>query len=162
MCIRDSFDPKNIDHLQEKEIDQHSMLLPLDGKLDISVLNDDDDKHCEEEPLRNLTASLIMKDEKMKTQDFAEKFLDKLPTEPSKVETLGNLAKAIDNENLLKENGNLVKLPPVSITVDLSILEPQYLSEIFLKEIPTESIICLLYTSPSPRDATLSRMPSSA
>ena len=28
--------------------------------------------------------------------------------------------------------------------------------------IGTEAYICLLYTSPSPRDATLSRMPSSA
>ena len=27
---------------------------------------------------------------------------------------------------------------------------------------PTEGLVCLLYTSPSPRDATLSRMPSSA
>ena len=27
---------------------------------------------------------------------------------------------------------------------------------------PTRASICLLYTSPSPRDATLSRMPSSA
>ena len=27
---------------------------------------------------------------------------------------------------------------------------------------PTHLLICLLYTSPSPRDATLSRMPSSA
>ena len=27
---------------------------------------------------------------------------------------------------------------------------------------PTDMISCLLYTSPSPRDATLSRMPSSA
>ena len=27
---------------------------------------------------------------------------------------------------------------------------------------PTFSVACLLYTSPSPRDATLSRMPSSA
>ena len=27
---------------------------------------------------------------------------------------------------------------------------------------PTEGQVCLLYTSPSPRDATLSRMPSSA
>ena len=27
---------------------------------------------------------------------------------------------------------------------------------------PLEAIHCLLYTSPSPRDATLSRMPSSA
>ena len=29
-------------------------------------------------------------------------------------------------------------------------------------EIPLASLSCLLYTSPSPRDATLSRMPSSA
>ena len=27
---------------------------------------------------------------------------------------------------------------------------------------PNEPVVCLLYTSPSPRDATLSRMPSSA
>ena len=32
----------------------------------------------------------------------------------------------------------------------------------FLGTVQLESIICLLYTSPSPRDATLSRMPSSA
>ena len=29
-------------------------------------------------------------------------------------------------------------------------------------ELPERSLDCLLYTSPSPRDATLSRMPSSA
>ena len=31
-----------------------------------------------------------------------------------------------------------------------------------IRENATEDIVCLLYTSPSPRDATLSRMPSSA
>ena len=31
-----------------------------------------------------------------------------------------------------------------------------------IKEKGVEFVICLLYTSPSPRDATLSRMPSSA
>ena len=31
--------------------------------------------------------------------------------------------------------------------------------EVWLLDLPTD---CLLYTSPSPRDATLSRMPSSA
>ena len=30
------------------------------------------------------------------------------------------------------------------------------------KSVTAKSLICLLYTSPSPRDATLSRMPSSA
>ena len=32
---------------------------------------------------------------------------------------------------------------------------------VFIK-IEDEGLVCLLYTSPSPRDATLSRMPSSA
>ena len=31
-----------------------------------------------------------------------------------------------------------------------------------LEDLEEEDIDCLLYTSPSPRDATLSRMPSSA
>ena len=34
--------------------------------------------------------------------------------------------------------------------------------ELILKQRFTEYFFCLLYTSPSPRDATLSRMPSSA
>ena len=33
---------------------------------------------------------------------------------------------------------------------------------LIIQEDNTPSMICLLYTSPSPRDATLSRMPSSA
>ena len=32
----------------------------------------------------------------------------------------------------------------------------------FIKEVFRQGVFCLLYTSPSPRDATLSRMPSSA
>ena len=35
-------------------------------------------------------------------------------------------------------------------------------AEIFLQSVLSNDISCLLYTSPSPRDATLSRMPSSA
>mgnify|MGYP003316730527 CR=1 FL=1 len=31
-----------------------------------------------------------------------------------------------------------------------------------VRKIEKRNVICLLYTSPSPRDATLSRMPSSA
>ena len=34
--------------------------------------------------------------------------------------------------------------------------------KLILQKIKQEKKICLLYTSPSPRDATLSRMPSSA
>ena len=35
-------------------------------------------------------------------------------------------------------------------------------AEVIEKSLPKLQLICLLYTSPSPRDATLSRMPSSA
>ena len=39
----------------------------------------------------------------------------------------------------------------------------EFFSEEILQEKPTQIVYnCLLYTSPSPRDATLSRMPSSA
>ena len=36
------------------------------------------------------------------------------------------------------------------------------LGDVVFVELPDEGITCLLYTSPSPRDRSLSRMPSSA
>ena len=42
------------------------------------------------------------------------------------------------------------------ITIPGSVRDPNYGGNLFLRT------VCLLYTSPSPRDATLSRMPSSA
>ena len=38
----------------------------------------------------------------------------------------------------------------------------EWLDKGSIKSLPNGEISCLLYTSPSPRDATLSRMPSSA
>ena len=45
---------------------------------------------------------------------------------------------------------------------DLSIIVPVFNEEGSLEELHRQITSCLLYTSPSPRDATLSRMPSSA
>ena len=44
------------------------------------------------------------------------------------------------------------------------LIDPGYTGELMvpLMNYSDESYICLLYTSPSPRDATLSRMPCSA
>ena len=55
---------------------------------------------------------------------------------------------------------------PVWIDDKGKIVEPEYCRD-FLSQHPMRCIndrfyTCLLYTSPSPRDATLSRMPSSA
>ena len=60
------------------------------------------------------------------------------------------------SEKLLKDNG-----------VDMVVLEKEELTEQKLNELDKEYdpwivIVCLLYTSPSPRDRSLSRMPSSA
>ena len=49
---------------------------------------------------------------------------------------------------------NLVKLPD-SISFEQA-------AAVMLKGLTVQYLLCLLYTSPSPRDATLSRMPSSA
>ena len=55
---------------------------------------------------------------------------------------------------------------PLSIArKDLESVHPRKYHEAFSRDHltrPEQRRICLLYTSPSPRDATLSRMPSSA
>ena len=44
----------------------------------------------------------------------------------------------------------------------LSLFDRVLIQDSTIQQLPTELYDCLLYTSPSPRDATLSRMPSSA
>ena len=46
--------------------------------------------------------------------------------------------------------------------IDPSTNKPLNLIQIYCKEVPVDMSTCLLYTSPSPRDCLLSRMPSSA
>ena len=58
---------------------------------------------------------------------------------------------------------NLEDLSPAERPQQLVILDGTWHhAKTFVRDIPWLSQICLLYTSPSPRDATLSRMPSSA
>ena len=61
-----------------------------------------------------------------------------------------------------------VRPSPPSIGADIpvtyfgpppSTVEPELVGPV---QLLTSGVVCLLYTSPSPRDATLSRMPSSA
>ena len=48
-------------------------------------------------------------------------------------------------------------------TIGITKHATEMLGDIVFAELPEKgSNVCLLYTSPSPRDATLSRMPSSA
>ena len=69
------------------------------------------------------------------------------------------IAKTITGEPVLRNDGIFVVTFEVEVentgTVDLSDLS-------LLEDLSSQFGSCLLYTSPSPRDATLSRMPSSA
>ena len=89
----------------------------------------------------------------------------------------GPLAGQIGNRNFLSPVGfkfSLAKFPKISFFCNSASIpeislgtfqQPSYLKQI---DIPGEKLtygdldICLLYTSPSPRDRTRSRMPSSA
>ena len=53
---------------------------------------------------------------------------------------------------------NILDIKNIEVMYDNVILA---LHDVSLK-VPKGKVVCLLYTSPSPRDATLSRMPSSA
>ena len=49
-----------------------------------------------------------------------------------------------------------------AVTALMETLTDHYEAAVHIIDSPVHSQLCLLYTSPSPRDATLSRMPSSA
>ena len=62
-----------------------------------------------------------------------------------------------------KELRHRIERPPADGPIRLSVVIPAYNEQDRIGEtIDTLTSHCLLYTSPSPRDATLSRMPSSA
>ena len=68
----------------------------------------------------------------------------------------------IENRTVHDADSHVMEMPDKI----LEYLEPSYREE-FISEANkavtvTQDLACLLYTSPSPRDATLSRMPSSA
>ena len=50
----------------------------------------------------------------------------------------------------------------VIILQHISIEDPGYIKDLMIKDGAELTTICLLYTSPSPRDKRQSRMPSSA
>ena len=54
------------------------------------------------------------------------------------------------------------KSPTIAVSKLTSALKENSHSWLWLGTHSRVSVVCLLYTSPSPRDATLSRMPSSA
>ena len=72
----------------------------------------------------------------------------------------GALAGQIENRNYLSPRGfkfSLAKFPKVDFFCNSASIP-----EITLGTYQQPSYFCLLYTSPSPRDPTKSRMPSSA
>ena len=79
-------------------------------------------------------------------------------TEKLLVPDIGDFENVEVIELLVKEGQEIKKNDPViTIESDKSSVE---IPSIFSGKI--ESIVCLLYTSPSPRDLSTSRMPSSA
>ena len=76
-------------------------------------------------------------------------------------ETSGN--NEVSKKELVVQNKMGIHARPAAMIVRIA---NTYEGDVWVEkdgeEVNGKSIICLLYTSPSPRDATLSRMPSSA
>ena len=80
---------------------------------------------------------------------------------------IGSVLKNIENIDVLNisdqidcQQGQLIAVKVISVNPNYNKLE--LISGRITELTEGDIIICLLYTSPSPRDATLSRMPSSA
>ena len=89
-------------------------------------------------------------------EDLSQKMLDKLERAVTTISENSNRVSIV-----LERHENRLDEGEKSNTLILNML--QEIKELHEKDTDTlHSRICLLYTSPSPRDATLSRMPSSA
>ena len=64
-------------------------------------------------------------------------------------------------DNKDKEHGDLASNIALVLSKPLK-KNPKEIANEIIEQFSLDANICLLYTSPSPRDATLSRMPSSA
>ena len=74
----------------------------------------------------------------------------------------GSVTK-LDIVKLLEENGITVDKKYVDLSSPIKTLGEHKVNIVFTKEMSASfTLTCLLYTSPSPRDGLLSRMPSSA
>ena len=75
-----------------------------------------------------------------------------------------DVLELVELELLVLEELEVLELDEVELEVEELVLEVMFPEVEVLVETSPELLLetCLLYTSPSPRDATLSRMPSSA
>ena len=74
--------------------------------------------------------------------------------------SLANVSQYLTNLKLLKANFLQFNADGTTSSGVILIKRPGRMRFEYYK--PDKTLVCLLYTSPSPRDATLSRMPSSA
>ena len=83
------------------------------------------------------------------------------------IQEIGVVAASDNPDYNFKVGDEVIKIDPKyyrPTEVDLLIGDPSKANNLlgWIPKYDLNSLVCLLYTSPSPRDATLSRMPSSA
>ena len=153
MCIRDSINevqkdsPAMIGGLKDNDI-----ILEIDGHKVESIMD-----------VSKYITTSTGDDIDFKVERFDQEYLLKI--KPNIVLSDDNLGNKVNKRMVGIKLGavnnkiNHVKLGPAKALIQ-SVKEVYFVSTSSLKYIGT-MLTCLLYTSPSPRDATLSRMPSS-
>ena len=96
-------------------------------------------------------------------KESLDTYLKKQPDHYCSLDTsLSMAAKAFQKAKKIMPKTDPKFLLGISVTASLVTTYKKMGEHKFYITLQTESYSCLLYTSPSPRDATLSRMPSSA
>ena len=89
--------------------------------------------------------------------DWIDKRFPEITSQYSLADMIAMRRSILDSEPLLKND-----VTELRRRATVALMQPFGASEEDMAEAMRVCIDCLLYTSPSPRDATLSRMPSSA
>ena len=107
---------------------------------------------------------ILSKDEVNFYNDKGYLLVEDVITEDQHKEMLALVKDFFERSKNVKNNDNIFDLEDghCSTNPRLKRVKQPHQHSQFFWDIIKQSKICLLYTSPSPRDATLSRMPSSA
>ena len=184
MCIRDSTDTEESDAFPIRFSDDNTKAREVSSfneGLDIifteQILNKGKSLYSEESEKRiselqnrleeQKNAILIVQEKSKNIADVANLLFSMQSEGESKIND-PKVVEALKNQNveLVKEKGiPILKIDDAKVKIELDAPLPSIASILFdesKKQKGAIPSICLLYTSPSPRDATLSRMPCSA
>ena len=162
------------DRMERAGFEMIDFMAPVQFDVCVRYLNEDPwekarllKQHFPETPLRSYCRSKSLIGFSLAPDDMVEMWMERLAANGFSV--VGTLDALFDVDNMAVSIRHGKKLGLYTVAALVFSESPVHTDEVYantakalIEQTDVDAIICLLYTSPSPRDGLLSRMPSSA